>query len=204
MSSRRDACFILIVLGFDRGCWWMRETSRKHYVILGPANQRTTDGATQDMYLPRIETLREHDRPALIHMLEDAGDLGPGTIGMYRTRRAIADAMLVAWVDGSLVGMLNVSYNADFYGMPDFEPFDLPRRPHAFMDRIHVHPAIRRRRVGQALVDAFTLRASDHACTFAGGHLDATSDPAGRIEFFERLGFEIHGHPPAFTAGMRL
>ncbi|MGV1005691.1 MAG: GNAT family N-acetyltransferase [Candidatus Nanopelagicales bacterium] len=156
------------------------------------------------MYLPHVEILREQDRPALIHMLEDAGDLDPSTIGMYRIRRAMPDVMLVAWVDGNLVGMFNTSCKADFHGMPDFESFDLPPRPHAFMDRIHVHPAVRRGRVGQALVDAFIRTANDHACTFAGGHVDATSDPTGRIEFFERLGFEVHGHPPAFTVGMLL
>lgn len=156
------------------------------------------------MYLPHVEILKEQDRPALAQMLEDAGDLDPGTIAMYRIRRALSDVMLVAWVDDDLIGMLNASYSADFHGMPDFESFDLPRRPHAFMDRIHVHPAVRRSGVGQALIDAFIRTAKDHTCTFAGGLVDANSDPTGRIEFFERLGFEVHGHPPSFTAGMLL
>jgi GNAT superfamily N-acetyltransferase len=156
------------------------------------------------MYQAHVEVLQEQDRPALVHMLEDAGDLDPGTIGMYRIRRALPDVMLVAWVDNNLVGMFNASYSADFHTMPAFESFDLPQRPHAFMDRIHVHPVARRCRVGEALVDAFVQTARDQSCTFAGGHVDATSDPTGRIEFFTRLGFEVCGNPQAFTAGMRL
>ena len=164
----------------------------------------TRDRVTGTMKSLQVEILREQDRPALAQMLEDAGDLDLGTVEMYRIRRDLPDIMLVAWVDDSLVGMFNASYKADLHGIPAFESFGLPRRPHAFMDRIHVHPAVRRANVGRALVDAFTRMASDRACTFAGGHVDATSDPTDRIEFFERLGFEIRGNPSAFTVGLLL
>jgi GNAT superfamily N-acetyltransferase len=156
------------------------------------------------MNSPRIEILNEQERPELVRMLEDSGDLDLRTVDLYRIGRAMSDVTLVAWVDGSVVGMLNASYNADFRGMPPFELFDLPRRPHAFLDRIHVHPAGRRARIGRELVDAFVLKAEEHACTFAGGHIDATSDPTVRIEFFEGLGFEIRGNPAALTAGLVL
>lgn len=156
------------------------------------------------MHSPNVEILREQDRPALVQMLEDAGDAALATAGMYRIRRAMPDVMIVAWIEDTLVGMLNASYSADFQGMRAFETFNLPRRPHAFLDRIHVHPAARRGRVGEALISTFIGMASDRACTFAGGHVDATSDATGRIAFFRKVGFEIHGNPPTFTLGLLL
>jgi len=156
------------------------------------------------MNAPRIGILNEEDRPALVRMLEDTSELDLRAIDQYRILRIPTDVTHVAWVNGAVVGMLNASYVADFSGMRSFESFDLPLPPHAFLDRIHVHPVWRRAEVGGALLGAFVQKAKGRACTFAGGHIDATSDPTVRVKFFETFGFEVRGDRASSTAGLLL
>lgn len=138
----------------------------------------------------RIEVLAERDRPALVQMLSTAGDFD-GPIEMYRNRPALPDTVLVAWRGQQLVGMSNANYKASLGDKPDFEPFNLSRGPHAFLDRTYVSPAARRQGIGRALIDASIRLAREGGCTFAGGFIDAGSDPTVRLQFFQDVGFHL-------------
>ena len=73
----------------------------------------------------------------------------------------------------------------------DFGYFDLPRGPHAFLSRLHVHEDYRYRGVARLLVEDFAYEAESRRCTFIAGTLDHRSDPAGRRAAFEKLGFLV-------------
>lgn len=155
------------------------------------------------MATPMIEVLDEQDRHVLIGMLSAAVDFS-GPIDAYRSRTALPDTLLVAWVDQRLVGMSNANYAASLGDKRDFDPFGPPSGPHAFLDRIYVAASARQQGVGRALLEASIQMARDNGCNFAGGFIDARSDPTGRVRFFQKTGFQVRDQPGEMTIGMLL
>lgn len=126
-------------------------------------------------------------------MLEDSGDFPQNLVYLYR-RTASRYVTLVAWREGEISGVLTGSFDSDFTSNSAFDAFELPRRPHAFLDRIHVRDSARSRGVGRALLEAYASEASERGCTFIGGSIDLSSDPKLRRRFFVRSGFTIRAH----------
>ncbi|WP_217134144.1 GNAT family N-acetyltransferase [Leucobacter chinensis] len=140
-----------------------------------------------------VETLRGRDRAALCQMLEGSGDFPQNLVYLYR-RTASRYVTLVAWCEGEISGVLTGSFDSDFTGNSAFEAFELPRPPHAFLERIHVRESVRSRGVGRALLEAYASEASERGCTFIGGSIDLSTDPRLRRKFFVGVGFTIRAH----------
>jgi GNAT superfamily N-acetyltransferase len=134
--------------------------------------------------------MQEADRPALCRMLEeDSDDFPPQLLYLYQRARSPYPTF-IARRGGRIDGLLDGSFNLDLADGDAFGAFDLPPEPHAFLTRIQVRrPA--RDGVGRALIEAYANAASARGCTFIGGSIDLSSDPTGRIAFFEAVGFTI-------------
>lgn len=126
-------------------------------------------------------------------MLEDSGDFPQNLVYRYR-RTASRYLTFVAWREGEISGVLTGSFDSDFTGKSAFDAFELPRPPHAFLDRIHVRDSVRSRGVGPALLEAYASEVSDRGCSFIGGSIDLSTDPRPRRRFFVRAGFTIRAH----------
>ncbi len=126
-------------------------------------------------------------------MLEDSGDFPMSLLGQYRTGRGPYEH-LVAWQGERIDGVLTGSFDTDLRQSGAFAAFRLPAPPHAFLARIHVRDAVRGCGVGRKLVEVYVTWAVEYGCTFIGGSLDLSSDPARRRAFFGGLGFSIRQH----------
>jgi GNAT superfamily N-acetyltransferase len=139
----------------------------------------------------KVERLRVGAIADVEEMLR-LSDAAPGLLGTWSpTSRYEA---LTARIDGVLVGVLSGSYDSDFNEGVSFCGFDLPPAPHGYLSQLHVHKDYRRQGVGHALVVAYADAASDRGCTFLGGSLDLSDDPAGRDRFFRACGFRVNVH----------
>lgn len=150
--------------------------------------------------MTRIEHLACADRSELREMLEGEKDFPQRLLYLYQ-RPSGPDENLMARRDGQIDGLLTGTIRHDFSDKRDFGGFDLPHSPHALLTRIHVRHTARCHGIGRALAAQFAVEAIEHGCGFIGGHLDRTSDVAGRRAFFERLGFVVSrfdsfGAPP--------
>ena len=106
-------------------------------------------------------------------------------------RRSLADialgrrAIWVAWVDGVLAGTVTLDL-----AMP-------PNQPHrAEVAKLLVHPAARRRGVGQALMAALEAEAVQRGRRLLT--LDTRADDAGEA-LYRRLGWQEAGRIPGFA-----
>lgn len=140
-----------------------------------------------------MEVLLSVDLPALYRMLEDSDDFPQNLLYLYR-RGGTAHPAFVAWRGNAVEGFLSGSFDADFRGERAFDSFELPTPPHAFLERVHVHPRARNRGVGRALIEEYAAAAVRRGCTFIGGSIDLSSEPTLRRIFFENLGFVVEGH----------
>jgi GNAT superfamily N-acetyltransferase len=138
-----------------------------------------------------VEILVEADRTNLCGMLAESSDFPYHLLDLYRRGRN-RDVTFVAWREGKIDGVLTGSFDLDLTGIEDFDSFDLPPGPHAFLDRVHVRDSSRGLGVGSVLTDRFAREAAERDCSFIGGSIDRSSDPTTRRVFFERLGFSIN------------
>jgi GNAT superfamily N-acetyltransferase len=99
----------------------------------------------------------------------------------------------VALRGDAIEGMLTGSFDSNVAESGAFESYELPVAPHAFLDRIHVHSAVRHAGVGGALISAYAAEAAERGCTFVAGTIDVRSDPTARTMFFEQCGFRVVG-----------
>ena len=106
-------------------------------------------------------------------------------------RRSLGDmalgqkAIWVAWVDGVLIGTVTLDL-----AMP-------PNQPHrAEVAKLLVHPAARRRGVGQALMAALEAEAAQRGRRLLT--LDTRADDAGEA-LYRRLGWQEAGRIPGFA-----
>jgi GNAT superfamily N-acetyltransferase len=99
-----------------------------------------------------------------------------------RFRESLTMDVLVAEVDGEVVGFLVLSFVPALSGL------------RALLDDLAVDPAYRRQGIGAALVEAAIQRASRHGAT----HLlvdTSRGDPIAR-DFYQACGFEAGGVAP--------
>lgn len=87
--------------------------------------------------------------------------------------------------------MLSGGFDSDLAQGGGFDSFELPPPPQAFLDRMHVHDDFRGQGVGTLLLRAYVEEAMRRGCTFIGGQIDLSTDPARRRQFFERRGFSV-------------
>lgn len=123
-------------------------------------------------------------------MLESSADFPSDALDSYR-RPGGRYETFVAWRGDAIVGMVTGSYDSDLRESGAFDSFDLPRAPHAFLVRVHVHDDARGSGVGRALITQYVEVAMSRGCTFVGGQIDLSSESTERRVFFERLGFSI-------------
>ena len=120
----------------------------------------------------------------LLPLIPSSADLGPAEIqaAAHRFRENLTMDVLVAEVDGQVVGFLALSFVPALSGL------------RALIDDLAVDPAYRRQGIGAALVEAAIQRA-DHRG--AANLLVDTSraDPAAR-DFYQACGFEAGGVAP--------
>lgn len=140
----------------------------------------------------RIEFLEEGDRPAMCRMLEDSGDVAFDVLSRYR-RPSSLYTTFVAVRGGAIEGMLTGSFDSNVAESGAFESYELPAAPHAFLDRIQVHSAVRHAGVGSALIAAYAEQAAERGCTFVAGTINVSSEPKARIMFFKQCGFRVVG-----------
>ncbi|GIJ36625.1 GNAT family N-acetyltransferase [Micromonospora sediminimaris] len=140
----------------------------------------------------RVEFLEEADRPAMCRMLEDSGDVALNVLLRYRRPSSLYTTFVAVRGD-AIEGMLTGSFDSNVAESGAFESYELPVAPHAFLDRIYVHSAVRHAGVGGALIAAYAAEAAERGCTFVAGTIDVSSDPAARIMFFKRCGFHVVG-----------
>jgi GNAT superfamily N-acetyltransferase len=140
----------------------------------------------------RVEFLEEVDRPAMCRMLEDSGDVALDVLLRYRHPSSLYMTFVAVRGD-AIEGMLTGSFDSNVAESGAFESYELPVAPHAFLDRIHVHSAVRHTGVGGALIAAYAAEAAERGCTFVGGTIDVSSDPAARVLFFKRCDFRVVG-----------
>lgn len=134
--------------------------------------------------------MQENQRSALCQMLEDSRDFPQNLLYLYRRRQSPYTIFIASRGDG-IEGVLTGSFDSDFSSGNSFDSFELPPAPHAFLERIHVRESGRYAGVGRALIKAYADAAFASQCTFIGGSLDLSSDPAARTAFFTGLGFEV-------------
>ena len=137
-----------------------------------------------------IDILTEADRPALLEMLRLSWDYPDTALRLYR-RPSSRTTVFVAWSDGEIVGMLSGGFDSDLAQGGGFDSFDLPPPPQAFLDRMHVQEDFRGTGVGTLLLRAYVEEAMRRHCTFVGGQLDLSSDPAQRRGYFKARGFSV-------------
>lgn len=140
----------------------------------------------------RIEFLEEADRPAMCRTLEDSGDVALDVLLRHRRPSSLYTTFVAVRGD-AIEGMLTGSFDSNVAESGAFESYELPVAPHAFLDRIHVHSAVRHAGVGGALISAYAAEAAERGCTFIAGTIDVSSDPTARIMFFKQCGFRVVG-----------
>jgi len=124
-------------------------------------------------------------------MLEESEDFPQNLLHLYRRGRFSPYRTFVAWRGDAIAGVLTGSFNADFAEDRNFDSFELPPEPHAFLERVHVRESARGLGVGRALIEMYANEASARGCSFIGGSIDLSSDPTARKAFFGGLGFEV-------------
>ncbi|WP_022906591.1 GNAT family N-acetyltransferase [Curtobacterium sp. B18] len=137
-----------------------------------------------------VRAIQPADRPGLVSMLAAAVDLPSGISDWYRNAKP-PHLDLAAWNAGAIEGVVTGTFGSDFQGDPSFGSLDLPPGPHAFLTRIYVAPAARRRGVGLDLLKAFADEALARRCEYVAGVVDLSSEYAEREEFFTASGFAI-------------
>lgn len=142
--------------------------------------------------MTRIEPLMRGDRAALCRILMDEDDFPQNLLYLYG-RPAGPGENFLAWRGDRIHGLLTGVFRHDFANDSDFDGFDYPPAPHAWLSRLHVIGGARREKIGRDLVVEFAAEALERGCSFAGGSLDSTSDQAGRRAFFRQLGFTVGG-----------
>lgn len=120
----------------------------------------------------------------LLPLIPANADLSPAEVqaAAQRFRESLAMDVLVAEVDGEVVGFLVLSFAPALSGL------------RALLDDLAVDPAYRRQGIGAALVEAAIQRASRHGAT----HLlvdTSRGDPIAR-DFYQACGFEAGGIAP--------
>jgi len=120
----------------------------------------------------------------LLPLIPANADLSPAEMqaAAQRFRESLMMDVLVAEVDGEVVGFLVLSFVPALSGL------------RALLDDLAVDPAYRRQGIGAALVEAAIQRASRHGAT----HLlvdTSRGDPAAR-DFYQACGFEAGGIAP--------
>lgn len=120
----------------------------------------------------------------LLPLIPANADLSPTEIqaAAQRFRESLAMDVLVAEVDGKVVGFLVLSFVPALSGL------------RALLDDLAVDPAYRRQGIGAALVEAAIQQASRHRAT----HLlvdTSRGDPVAR-DFYQACGFEAGGVAP--------
>lgn len=126
-------------------------------------------------------------------MLEESDDFPQQLLHLYRRNRSTPYWTFIAWRGGKVDGVLTGSFDSDFTEGGNFDSFELPPAPHAFLERIHVRESARGVGIGRALIEIYANEASTRGCSFIGGSVDVSSDPTVRKAFFKGLGFTVHG-----------
>ncbi|WP_435111928.1 GNAT family N-acetyltransferase [Nocardiopsis synnemataformans] len=103
--------------------------------------------------------------------------------------------------EGAIVGWLEGLVDGAYRGAGADPIFP---EPHGYVQAMMVSPAMRRRGVGSALLEAFAQRARSQGCEWMFLLPDETDDPTERVRFFESVGLTAVNDPserfPAMAA----
>lgn len=124
-------------------------------------------------------------------MLEASTDF-PSHLAYSYLRGRPPYTTFVAWRGHDVVGVLTGSFDADLSELDEFNDLSVPPGRHAFLERLHVDDSARGLGVGCDLLSFYADEAELRGCTFIGGSIDLSSDPADRKAFFRSRGFSIN------------
>jgi N-acetylglutamate synthase-like GNAT family acetyltransferase len=121
---------------------------------------------------------------ALLPLISSNADMGPAEIkaAAQRFRESLAMDILVAEVDGKVVGFLALSFIPVLSGL------------RALVDDLAVDPACRRQGIGMALVEAAIQRADRRGATHL--FVDTSRGDVSARDFYQASGFEAGGIAP--------
>jgi 8-oxo-dGTP diphosphatase len=120
----------------------------------------------------------------LLPLISSNADMGPAEIkaAAQRFRERLSMDVLVAEVDGEVVGFLALSFIPTLSGL------------RALVDDLAVDPACRRQGIGMALVEAAIQRADRRGATHL--FVDTSRGDATARDFYQASGFEAGGIAP--------